>query len=416
MARSLLPWRRAGAIRPSAKASSIGKLLVPFGVGEPRFTPRRYDALAREGYQHNVIVYRCVRLIAQNAAAVPWRLSSGRGPGRRELTDHPLLTLLECPNPMQGGAQFFEAVYGFFLIAGNSYAEGVGPEGAAPVELWTLRPDRMSVVPGKRGVPERYRYSVGGTQHDFAVDPLQGRSAILHSKAFHPLDDWYGMSPLEAAAFSVDQHNEAAKWNAALLQNSARPSGALIYSPKSGDAADTLTDTQRRSIRAEFDEQFGGARNAGRPLVLEGGLDWKEMSLSPKAMEWLKGKDVSAREVALAYHVPPQLIGIEGSLTFANYEQARISLFEDAVLPLLDFYKDEFNRWLTPSFGDDLTLDYDTDSIAALGPRREKVWARVRDADFLTLNEKRTAVGYAPMDGGDVLAPPKPKPENESRG
>ncbi|MBI3440659.1 MAG: phage portal protein [Proteobacteria bacterium] len=389
--------------RAEAKASRTGALLVQVGLHQPRFTPRQYDRLADEGYQKNVIAYRCIRLISQNAAAVPWILYQGRGANKVRLDDHPLLTLLERPNPMQAGSELFEAIFGFFLIAGNSYLEAVGPGGGLPRELWSLRPDRMRAVPGASGVPESYRYTVGGNHVDFPVDPVTGRAPVLHIKAFHPLDDWYGMSPLEAAAVSIDQHNDAAKWNASLLQTGGRPSGALVYKPSHPDAADTLTADQRQALKQELEQHFSGAENAGRPLVLEGGLDWKEMSLSPKDMDWLLGKDVSAREIALAFHVPSQLIGIEGSLKFSNFEQARLAFFDDAVLPLLDHVKDELNHWLAPQFGEDLHLDYDVDKIEALAPRRQQVWDRLTTVNFLTINEKRAAVGFAPIAGGDAL-------------
>lgn len=376
---------------------------MQFGLHQPRFTPRQYDRLADEGYQKNVIAYRCIRLISQNAAAVPWVLYKGKGAEKIRLEDHPLLTLLQRPNPMQGGAELFEAIFGFFLIAGNSYLETVGPENGLPLELWTLRPDRIRVVPGSQGIPISYRYAVGGKSVDFAVDPVTGRAQILHIKSFHPLDDWYGMSPLEAAAVSIDQHNDAARWNASLLQTGGRPSGALVYNPAHPDSSDTMTEEQRQALKNEMEQYFSGAENAGRPLVLEGGLDWKEMSLSPKDMDWLAGKDVSAREIALAFNVPAQLIGINGSLTFSNFEQARLSLFEDAVLPLLDHVKDEINNWLTPQFGDDLSIEYDADKIDALAPRREKVWERMSKADFMTINEKRSALGFPPLAEGDVL-------------
>ncbi len=385
------------------KASKTGPLLVQFGLHQPRFTPRQYDRLADEGYLKNIIAYRCVSLISQSAAAVPFVLYHGSGSTRVRLDDHPLLRLLHQPNPMQGGASFFESVYSFYLIAGNSYIETVGPWQGMPRELWALRPDRMRIVPGVSGVPEAYRYSVGGKSVDYRVDPVTGRSQVLHMKSFHPLDDWYGMSPLEAAAVSIDQHNDAAKWNASLLQSSGRPSGALVYRPQHADASATLTPEQRGALKSELENFFSGEENAGRPLVLEGGLDWKEMSLSPKDMDWLAGKDVSAREIALAFHVPAQLVGINGSLTFSNFEQARLALFDDAVLPLLDRTKDELNSWLVPLFGDDLTLDYDLDKIEALSLRRQQVWDRLKAVDFLTVNEKRRELGYGPVPDGDAM-------------
>lgn len=381
------------------KQSAAAPLLVQFGLHQPRFTPREFVKLAEEGYQKNVIAYRCIKLISQSAAAVPFLLYKGK----RRLENHPLLDLLQRPNPSQGGAALFEAVFAFALIAGNSYLEAVGPASGAPRELWTLRPDRMRVIPGAHGVPEAYRYTFEGRWVDFRVDALTGRAPVLHIKNFHPLDDWYGLSPLEAAATSVDQHNDAARWNVSLLQTGGRPSGALIYTPGHADAPDTLTAEQRQSIRSELERYYSGHENAGRPLILEGGLDWKEMSLSPRDMDWLAGKDVSAREIALAFHVPAQLVGIADAQTFANFEQARLALFDDAVLPLLDHVKDELNNWLAPQFGDGLRIGYDIDKIEALALRRQQVWDKVSAATFLTANEKRAALGYAPMAGGDVL-------------
>lgn len=387
--------------RREAKSGRASALLVPFGAKEAKFTPRQYDRLAAEGYQRNVIAYRCIRLVSQNAAAVPWALFRGRGAHKARLEEHPLLDLLARPNPVDSGSALFEAAYGFYLIAGNSYVEAAGPKGAPPLELWTLRPDRMKIVPGAQGVPSAYRYAVNGETVEYRADPLTGRADVLHLKAFHPLDDWYGMSPLEAAAFSIDQHNEAAKWNAALLQSSGRPSGALVYRPAHPEALDTLTDAQRDRLKAEIEQYFSGAGNAGRPMVLEGGLDWRDLSLSPKDMDWLADKDVSAREIALAFNVPPQLIGIEGSLTFANFEQARLSLFDDAVLPLLDHAKGALNAWLCPRFGDDIHLAPDLDAIEALAPRREKTWQRIASAAFLTDAEKRAMLGLPAQKEGN---------------
>ena len=389
---------------PESKASQSAQIMVPFGAGQPRFTPRQYDTLADEGYRRNVIAYRAIQLVSRNAACVPFVVYRGTGDARFKLTDHPLVELLRQPNPMQASAEFFESVYAYYLIAGNSYVEAVRGFDTSVRELWTLRPDRMRVIPSADGVVAAYRYQVGQKHTDYAVNPVDGRAAVLHLKAFHPLDDWYGMSPLEAAAVAVDQHNDAARWNASLLQASGRPSGALVFKPAHSDAPDTLTEAQRATLRSELEDYYTGSTHAGRPLVLEGGLDWREMSLSPKDMDWLAGKDVSAREIALAFHVPPQLIGIEGSLTFANFEQARLALYDDAILPLVEHMKAELNAWLVPQFGSDLSIDYDLDQVEALAPRREKAWSCIAQAPFMTINEKRHALGLPPLVDGDRLS------------
>jgi HK97 family phage portal protein len=397
--------RRLARRLGSRKDAGAAPLFAWTGPAAPRWTARRYDQLADEGFRRNVVAFRCVRLIAQGAASARWLLYAEGG---REHLAHPLLDLLARPNPLQGGAALFETLYGHFLIAGNAYLEAVGPERGPPRELHALRPDRVAVLPGAHGLPAGYEYTLPGRKIAYPADPLSGAAALLHLKAFHPLDDWYGLSPIEAAAYAIDQHNAAAAWNQALLQNGARPSGALVFAPREGPA--TLTDQQFERLKGEIAEQYGGARNAGRPMLLEGGLDWKEMALSPKDMDFAAGRLHSTRDIAAAYGVPPMLIGIPGDATYANYREARLALWEDTILPFLDFVADQLNNWLSPRFGAGLSLAYDADALSALGPRREELWARVGAAPFLTANEKRAAVGYGPVAGGDALSEGAPRP------
>jgi HK97 family phage portal protein len=227
---------------------------------------------------------------------------------------------------------------------------------------------------------------------DIAVDPISGQSRILHLKSFHPLDDWYGMSPMEAAAYSIDQHNQCGAWNQALLQNGARPSGALMVKSGEGQSG-TLTETQYTRLKAQLDEQFSGAINAGRPLLLEGGLEWKEMSLSPRDMDFISIKHSSARDVALAFGVPPQLLGIPGDNTFSNMQEARLALWEQTIIPLLTSVTDALNNWLVPMFDGALKLSLDADAIPALAAKRDAYWDRISKADFLSDDEKRKLLG-----------------------
>lgn len=376
----------------SQKTSASGPVVAYSHVGKPRWTPRRYDALAEEGYRKNVVAWRCISEVARASASIPWLLYNQE---HQELEDHPLKELLKHPNPLQGTAQFLESVFSYYQISGNVYIEAIRPnEGGAPVELYVLRPDRMRVIPGESGLPLGYEYQVGGRTVRWAADPFTGASNILHWKAFHPLDDWYGMAPLEAAMTAIDQHNAASAWNQALLNQAARPSGALIYSPKDGPSQ--LSDEQFRRLKEELEEHYQAPRNAGRPLILEGGLDWKEMGLTPKDMDWLAGRKRAAQDIALAFGVPDQLISISESQTYANMAEARLALYGETVLPLVQQFRGELNRWLTPMFDDTLRLEIDADEIPALAARRDMVWDKIGKADFLSRNEKRQAVGYPP--------------------
>ena len=251
----------------------------------------------------------------------------------------------------------------------------------------------MKVIPGPDGWPEAFEYTAGGRAVRFAGEVVPGVRPILHVKLFNPVNDHYGLSPIEAAATAIDIHNTASRWNKALLDNSARPSGALVYTARDGN----LSPDQFDRLKAELEQGFQGAAHAGRPLLLEGGLDWKSMSLSPKDMDFIEAKHTAAREIALALGVPPMLLGIPGDNTYSNYQEATRSLWRQTVLPLATRTAKALSTWLSPAYGDVLELRPDHDAIEALSSEREALWARVDKATFLTPNEKRAAVGYGSL-------------------
>ena len=394
------------ALAHEEKASATGPLIVLETLGRPVWTPRDYSAFAREGFMQNAIVYRAVRMIAEAAASVPLMLFEGD----EEHEQHPLLDLIARPSLDHTGTDFLEAWYGYLLVAGNAYVEAVGLDGKLR-ELHALRPDRMKVIPGAEGWPEAYEYTCAGRTVRFEEEPVPGVRPILHLRLFHPTNDHYGMSPVEAAAQAIDIHNTAGRWNKALLDNSARPSGALVY----GGADGRMTPEQFERLKAELEDGFQGSRRAGRPLLLEGGLDWKPLSLSPKDMDFIAARNGAAREIALAFGVPPMLLGIPGDNTFSNYQEAQRAFWRSTVLPLVTRTAKALSSWLAPAWGGPetagqgagLELRPDLDQIEALTSEREALWARIEKVSFLTLNEKRAAVGYAPLEE------PPPTPATE---
>lgn len=377
---------------PEAKASRAHAAVAFYFDGRAVWTPRDYAALAREGFQKNAVVHRAVRLVAEACASLPLMLKREG----RDVGEHPLLALLSKSNSREGGQRFLESVYGHLMVSGNAYVEAVGIE-AEPAELHALRPDRMRVVPGADGWPAAYEYSVGSQVVRFAMGQGDGMAPILHLTLFHPADDHYGLSPMEAAATALDIHNAAGAWNKALLDNAARPSGALVV----GGSA--LTDAQFDRLKSELEAHYQGAANAGRPLLLEGGLDWKPLSLSPKDMDFVEAKATAAREIALAFGVPPLLLGLPGDNTHANYAEANRAFYRQTVIPLVKRTMEAFAQWLSPGFGERLQLEPDLDAIEALADERESLWRRVSAASFLTDEEKREAVGYGSRAGSGAV-------------
>jgi len=348
----MFPFLRPSTATPETK-SSAAALATFHPTGRPVWTPRDLASLTRQSYIQNAIAHRCVRLLAQSAATIPLSVTMQ---GRPQQT-HPLATLLARPNPAQDCCALLETLYGHLQIARNAYLEAVATDGP-PRELHALRPDRMRVIPGQGGWPEGWEYRVGSRAHRFAQ--TEDAPPILHLKTFHPLDDHYGLSPLEAAAIPVDIHNAANRWNKALLDNAARPSGAMVYDAPDGMG---LSDAQFTRIQEQLESRHQGAPNAGRPIILEGGLDWKPMSFSPADMEFLKTKDSAAREIALAFGIPPMLLGLPGDATYANYAEANRAFHTQTVMPLVQKTTSALTHWLAPRYGEEVAIKVENENV-----------------------------------------------------
>ena len=367
------------------KASATGPVVAYQTSGRVAWSPRDTVSLTRTGFCSNPVGFRSVKLIAEAAAALPLVLQDAT----QRFDTHPMLSLVARPNGAEGRAELLEALYAQLLLSGNGYVEAVGDENGLPVELHVLRSDRMSVVPGADGWPVAYEYAVGGRKHRF--DASGTVVPVCHIKNFHPQDDHYGFSPMQAAAMAMDVHSSASRWSKALLDNAARPSGAIVY--RGGEGQGKLSDDQYDRLVTEMESHHQGARNAGRPMLLEGGLDWKPMGFSPSDMEFHKTKEAAAREIALAFGVPPMLLGIAGDATYANYQEAHRAFYRLTVLPLATRVTASLGHWLAGFSGDVITLKPDLDQVPALAQERDAQWARVSGAAFLTQGEKRSLLG-----------------------
>ena len=364
-----------------------------------------YDDLATDGYSENAIVYRCINEISNNASRVKINLFRGD----QELDNHPLLDLLYNPSPTMSQVEWFQALYSYLLISGNNYMLSVGGDNTPPTELYNLRPDRMKIRSGTRAMPVAYDYMLKGQiVESYIVDQATGGSKVKHIKLFNPLDDYYGMSPMQASSVDIDQHNLANKHNVNLLQNGARPSGAVIFNPKDETGGNVqLSDVQRNQLMNDVNQRFSGTGNAGKPMLLEGDFEWKEMGLSPKDMDFIQLKNMSAKDIALVYGVPSQLIGIPDSQTYSNFAEAKLALYNETIIPLLDRIQGDLNEWLVPMFNEQgLELRYDIDSIPAMAEQRKRVFESVSAGvkeGILTRNEAREQLGYEPIEGADSL-------------
>jgi HK97 family phage portal protein len=333
--------------------------------------PRRYEAQVRDAYCGNPVAQQAVKLVSE---AIGGAALTGSDPA--------LVALVAARS---GGQVLTETVAAQLLLHGNAYVQILTDGAGSATELYALRPERVTVEPDASGWPVAYRYRVGGHVARLAAEDAGGRPAVVHLRGFHPLDDHYGLGALGSASGAVAIHNAATRWNKALLDNAARPSGALVYDP--GDGA-VLAADQFDRLQAEMERGFAGAANAGRPMLLEGGLRWQAMSLTPADMDFVSLKAASAREIALAFGVPPMLLGLPGDNTYANYKEANRALWRQAILPLADKILSGLAQALAGWFPG-AALAVDRDRVEALGEDRERLWRRVGAADFLSDAEKR---------------------------
>ncbi|MEE4350424.1 MAG: phage portal protein [Pacificimonas sp.] len=371
----MFEWLGRKAASGSPAAARFPAMILGMDEAEP---PRGYRAQAKAALERNPVASRAIRLFATAVGECPLRIE---GPDA-------LAALLAQPNGRDDGTAFFERLGAHLLLHGNAYVEAATDGAGRPAELHVLAPDRMRIETDRAGWPNGYLYRAGDREVRLPV-PSAEAAGLLHIRALSPLDDHYGLGALSAAAGAIEAHEQAAKWNRALLKNAARPSGALVFGARDGEA---LSADQYERLRGELDAGFSGANRAGRPLLLEGGLSWQPLSMSPADLDFAEGQKLAAREIALALGVPPLLLGMPGDNTYANYAEANRALWRQSVIPMAGRIGGALSGWLA-HWWPDARIAPDENRVAALAPDRAALWAQVSAADFLSPEEKRALLG-----------------------
>jgi HK97 family phage portal protein len=339
---------------------------------------RSYQAQFEEVYRNNPVGQRAVRLVAGMLGGLT--------------VDGPSTSSGQAAVALVKSEGLLENIAASLLLHGNAYVQLIADGRDAPAELVPLRPERVQVVCDGRGWPEAYLYRAGGRVVRVKRKDALERMQLAHIKALHPRDDHYGMGCLEAAIGPASVHNRAAKWNKALLDNAARPSGALSYEPADGSL---LSAEQFKRLKDELAAEFSGSGNAGRPLLLEGGLRWQALSLTPADMDFVALKEGAARDIALAFGVPPVLVGLPGDATYANAREAGRALYRQTILPMAERILEGLGKMLGDWLGP-VRLTVDTDQLTELAEDRAKLWEQVGAAAFLSDAEKRDMLGFEP--------------------
>ena len=374
--------------------------LYPYGdVGANWSSMNNFAAFITEGYELNACVYFCINLVANTAARVNWKLVDTSTD--EEIRDHPILTIMDRPNVMQGWSGLLEYTITDYLLSGRAFINLHGAPNHPPTEMYVLRPDYV-LQQFDAKIEPYYIYGGGAAETPQTI----GSSRMVFIQATNPRRTINGLSPMRPGARSIDLNNKGREWNNNLLQNGAKLSGIFATPP---DAR--IDDSTYKRLKSEIQDSYSGARNAGKSIVLTDGMTFTPLELTPAEVSWVEGLNLSAREICNIFGVPPVLWGDPDLAKYSNYQEARLSLYTETVVPLLDYIGDEFNHTLVPHYGDNLRLYPCWDSCEGLAPVRQRqedfrtsIWTRAESAyscGLVTLNEARAEAGLPAVDGGD---------------
>lgn len=327
-------------------------------------------------------------------------------------TEHDVLSLLRRPSPFMTGELFLEAMGKNYLITGEAGVVALGTVNRPPLELWSITPSNVSVTEGAGGIPALYMLTGSTATGSYQYQLISGFARYLegtlrefkHIRAYSTKDNSLlrGQSPLVSASREVRQHILGNTHNVSLLENGGRISLVFHFEQD-------MDDDDFEEVKARVRSQYGGAQNAGEIGVTAGGkLDIKEAGINNKDMDFANLQRMARDAVALQYKVPLPLLSTDAA-TFNNYREAKLALYDDAVLPLADRIFAGLSDLLLPRYGIDprrTRITYDMDSITALATRRNEELKLRRELNIESINELREMAGREPVDGGDqILAP-----------
>ncbi|MFA6605137.1 MAG: phage portal protein [Patescibacteria group bacterium] len=342
-----------------AKSITPMDLLPSTIKGKPQGSKYSKSTVITNGLAASVIVYACTTLVARTVASVPWRVTVG---GEAAPADHPLVELIAKPNPAWTWNQLQQHVMYSLQLWGEGFmpkirARALGPSAlypkkGLPAELWITKPNLLDPIRGDSKVISGYQ------KHGDLKGPIISPEDLIHPVFVHPDDIHRGLAPLEPGQNDVNVDVQAGEWQAHSLENRAVPDG--VFKPK-----EFLTDDQFNEALEHLREEYAGAANARRPLLLGLDMEWIAMSQTAVEMDFLNGRAYTSGNICTVFGVPPEMVGAREA-KYKNYETAERVLWTQTVLPNVYMLRDLYNAQLAAEFGDDVALVPDLSGVDAL--------------------------------------------------
>ena len=394
-------WLRARYNQRALWATITGRKEYPFTfptwrTGDPIFPIVNFDTFVADGYNRNELVYACISLVASNAATAPlraWKTVEGN----RVPVEHPLIDLLNKPNPSQSRYEFFEMTDTFQNLEGNAFIVKL------PDELWLARPDRMRQVIVDNGLAG-YVY----IREDYGRIPFLP-DEVIHAKMPNPGDPYDGMGrglpPLNVAARATDVDNKATDFLSAFFKNAAVPYGMLT-------TKNILEDDEVTRIRARLSEQYAGSNRWHEMMILDAEASYQKLGADISEIAWPDLRKVTETRICMAFKVPPIMVGAQAGLersTFSNTEQSEKALWNQKIIPDNERIASAFTNAYADELPEGVFLAHDYSEIEALQESRNDMFNRAQQGaagGWITVNDARAEVDLPPVDGGDIFLRP----------
>ena len=284
-------------------------------------------------YQQSPWVYIAINRIAEAVALVPLRVIRLEGERKIEVERHPLEMLLDAPNPYLSRFELFEQTAGILELTGNAYWFLAGDATGVAAEIWPLRPDRVSIVPDPARYVKGYIYEIDGLR--IPLDP----SEVVHFKRWHPSNDYYGLSALEAARLSITSDQAMAEWNRNTFgKDNGVPAGIV-------NIKDFVSDSDFDRIKREWRQSYGGPQRK-TAFLRGGGIEWQNIGLSHNELDFLRGRQAHRDEILNTFGIPVGLVS--ENATEANAQVAERMFIERTLWPKLTRLSQKITQDLLP--------------------------------------------------------------------
>ena len=393
------PERKSGAL---GSTNALGKFMI-FGLNGAE-TPAASIGLYEQSSAVSIPINRIAEAFS-SIEPVIWE-------NEKIIKSHKVLDFLKEPSPFFDGSLFLETLAKHYLITNEAEVVALGNVNRPPLELQPISPSNISVIEGIGGLAQVIDVTGNTLAGGYTLEEKKKQARYFNGnlkelkqiRGFSTKSNSLlrGQSLLVPAAKEARQHILGNTHNMSLLERGGRLS--LIFHFEE-DLNNDDFDTVKERVRA----QYGGASNAGEIGVTAGGnLKIEEIGVNNKDMDYVKLHEIAQASIAMQYKFPLPLLSNKAS-TFNNYKEAKLALYDDAVLPLADRIYGALTSFLMPRYGLDPSktrITYDIDDITALAVRRNEELKLRKELGVESDNEIRGMIGREPYQGGDTVYKP----------